>query len=319
MKKFVPMIIILIMASFFTGMNAIASDSDEARVKPIKTSTMYQFDGGSKEKEVGGAQSACELYIKDECSINDCSDRHWKIEGQPEIRGTYVYCNYTGDNGLKMDSSPASIKLICPENAESSWDGEASYCKCITDFVARAGKCVAKVDGADEPSKSVALEEPPANPVAKPGDIGKPDDITKPSGETKAQSDARHAAEVEQYKNSGKEITTKQNAQEHHIASDKHLTKYTPIFRKIFDGAGLDIKNAPENLVMIKNHGGSHDNNGYHEAILARFKKVLEPSNGKPLEPGTPEYIAAVKGVLSAAKADLLQPDSELNRMVTKK
>lgn len=317
MNKFLPVIVIHIIFSFLAGLNAIAADSDEERVKSIKTTTMYQFDGESKEREVGGPKAACQLYIQDTCKINDCSDRNWKLDGDAKVKGTYVYCDYTGDNGLVMDSSPASIKLICPENAESSWDGEALYCKCIPDFVESAGACVAKVHTAEESPKQEALEESPASPAAKSGNIEKPSDITKPRGETTAQSDARHAAETEQFANDGGKVKFEKDGQWHHIASNKSPT-YTPILRKILAGAGLDIDKADENLVWVTNHGGSHERTGYHKEIINRFEKALT-SDGKQLESGTPEYVVAVNGVLAAAGADLVRPGSKLNEMVTKK
>ncbi|MCP3144185.1 AHH domain-containing protein [Pyxidicoccus sp. QH1ED-7-1] len=63
----------------------------------------------------------------------------------------------------------------------------------------------------------------------------------------------------------------------HHICTDKNpvSTKeggpWTPQFEKIFDKAGMSLKNDPANQVRIRGHEGPHPE-AYHQAIYQRVR-----------------------------------------------
>ena len=54
----------------------------------------------------------------------------------------------------------------------------------------------------------------------------------------------------------------------HHIATNKHASLWTPIFKPMFEKFGLNIKNAPENQVYVSNllHNSRHPSE-YHQWV----------------------------------------------------
>jgi RHS repeat-associated protein len=104
-------------------------------------------------------------------------------------------------------------------------------------------------------------------------------------------------------------ITT--NINEHHIATNKDKV-YTPLFEKLFEGAGLTL-NDESNLVSIEGHKGPHPDE-YHEAIL---KKLTDAVKG--LEANSPEYAKAFRDALAALKKEVARIGSDLNDIIAKR
>ena len=100
--------------------------------------------------------------------------------------------------------------------------------------------------------------------------------------------------------------------QDHHIATDKHTTKWTEIFKKFFDKAGLDISKAKENIVSVLNHQGPHPEE-YHQYIYDRLLKAL-----KNLKPNTVKYKETLIKTLNDIGKKAQTPGSYVNKLITK-
>jgi hypothetical protein len=59
----------------------------------------------------------------------------------------------------------------------------------------------------------------------------------------------------------------------HHIATDKHKTKYTEIFEDIFNEGGLNL-NHWANKVALQGHKGRHRHE-YHKEVLNHLKDMV--------------------------------------------
>ncbi|HEX8821044.1 MAG TPA: AHH domain-containing protein, partial [Archangium sp.] len=108
----------------------------------------------------------------------------------------------------------------------------------------------------------------------------------------------------------------KDGHQWHHLATNKNETStasggpWTPLFRKLFAKAGMEL-DAAENLVYLAGHQGPHSE-AYHEAIFKALDAAME---------GCPT-IAQCKGRLVKELKDLADeictPGSRLYRLATK-
>lgn len=65
-----------------------------------------------------------------------------------------------------------------------------------------------------------------------------------------------------------------------HIATDKAIkTGYTAILRRIFERAGLSLRNS-ENLMALAGHRGRHSAE-YHLWVIARLENAMEGLSGE--------------------------------------
>jgi hypothetical protein len=80
----------------------------------------------------------------------------------------------------------------------------------------------------------------------------------------------------------------------HHIATDKHKSKYTDQFKDIFSEGGLDL-NYWSNKVALQGHKGRHKHD-YHEAVLEHLKKMVTGGQAE----------AVVLGLVGDAAKDLI-------------
>ncbi|RYZ41959.1 MAG: hypothetical protein EOO71_10015 [Myxococcaceae bacterium] len=103
--------------------------------------------------------------------------------------------------------------------------------------------------------------------------------------------------------------------QKHHLAtirnekSSKNGGPWTPLFRKLFKKAGMDLKD-PENIVEIQGHRGPHPRK-YHEAVMRRLSEATEECR----------TLVQCREALTHALNDLAReantPGSVLNRLLT--
>ena len=102
------------------------------------------------------------------------------------------------------------------------------------------------------------------------------------------------------------------NAYIHSILSTKrnHFT-WTPIFRPMFEKAGLDMDKGPENTVRVPGHKGPHTFE-YHNEIYTRLMEKTEGLDGE-------EYTKAFTKELEKIKKEIVTPGTNLNNLVTKK
>lgn len=104
----------------------------------------------------------------------------------------------------------------------------------------------------------------------------------------------------------------------HHICTNKNCLStasggpWTPKFQKYFDGAGLNINTAVENLVALPGHKGPHPRE-YHTYVEKELGLAVI---GK--QPNTKEYRDAVTGTLERIKAEALVSGSQVNKWLTK-
>lgn len=88
---------------------------------------------------------------------------------------------------------------------------------------------------------------------------------------------------------------------------------WNPQLQKIFDGAGLDINTAVENLVALQVHKGPHSKE-YHAYVEKELRLAV---SGK--QTNTKEYRDAVIGTLGRIKSEALVSGSQVNKWLTKK
>ncbi|MCP3144191.1 AHH domain-containing protein [Pyxidicoccus xibeiensis] len=102
----------------------------------------------------------------------------------------------------------------------------------------------------------------------------------------------------------------------HHICTDKNpvSTKeggpWTPQFEKIFNKAGMSLKNDPANLVRIRGHEGPHPLT-YHREV---FLRVTKASNGCDT---MDQCRKALTRELRRIAQELTTPGSRLRRLIT--
>ena len=70
------------------------------------------------------------------------------------------------------------------------------------------------------------------------------------------------------------ELLRKLLSNDHHIATDKHTTKWTPEFEKLFRKAGIGL-NHPDNKVSVFGHKGRHPEE-YHKEVFRRLSGSVQ-------------------------------------------
>ena len=94
----------------------------------------------------------------------------------------------------------------------------------------------------------------------------------------------------------------------HHIATNKHYSKWTPEFARLFKSAGLDLE-ATENKVRVPGHIGRHPE-AYHQYIWDHLKEAMDGLSG----------LARTKALLRALAElgeECVRKGSKLNRWIT--
>ncbi|WP_394003239.1 hemagglutinin repeat-containing protein [Luteimonas sp. WGS1318] len=107
------------------------------------------------------------------------------------------------------------------------------------------------------------------------------------------------------------------SVQIHHICTNKcevgsnGKIPWTREFQHFFDGAGLDINRAMENLVEVPGHRGPHPE-AYHQHVYGRLDQAT-----RGLTPNTSEYNLAVTGTLNRIKSEAVIRGSQINKWLT--
>jgi hypothetical protein len=83
----------------------------------------------------------------------------------------------------------------------------------------------------------------------------------------------------------------------HHIATNKSKV-FTPVFKEIFDIAGMELNDA-ENLVRLPGHSGGHTLN-YRQYVLRRLQAAIRGKTGRV-------YTRALVSALRELRSELLQ------------
>lgn len=102
----------------------------------------------------------------------------------------------------------------------------------------------------------------------------------------------------------------------HHICTDKNTVSdaeggpWTPLFEKIFQKAGMSLKNDPANLIRIRGHAGPHPEE-YHREILRRVRRATGPCRSEA------SCREALTRELRSIARDLMTRGSELRRLLT--
>ncbi|MBZ4411829.1 AHH domain-containing protein [Myxococcus sp. XM-1-1-1] len=103
----------------------------------------------------------------------------------------------------------------------------------------------------------------------------------------------------------------------HHIATDKNSIStvrggpWTPLFRKLFRRAGMELKD-PENIVEVRGHRGPHPQR-YHEAVYARLNDSVRSCR-------TVETCRkALTAELRSVAIEVRTKGTELHELVTKR
>jgi hypothetical protein len=83
----------------------------------------------------------------------------------------------------------------------------------------------------------------------------------------------------------------------------------------VFDPAGMDISKNPRNIVRLPNHKRAAHPHEYHRAVYTRLKAAVDrvPANAT-----TKQIREAVEAELDALRNELLDPTTELAKLVTK-
>lgn len=103
----------------------------------------------------------------------------------------------------------------------------------------------------------------------------------------------------------------------HHLCTDKCTSDsngkiaWTLEFQRFFDGSGLDISRATENLVAVPGHRGPHPEQ-YHKYVYGTLNRAT-----MGLTPNTPEYKMAVTQALNRIKVEAVTRGSEVNKWLT--
>lgn len=111
----------------------------------------------------------------------------------------------------------------------------------------------------------------------------------------------------------------KVKANDHHLATNKNSIStarggpWTPRFQKFFEGAGLDINSAKENLVSVIDHAGPHPE-AYHQYVFDRLSTATQG-----LKPSTAAYRDAVVATLEDIAKKAKTPGTQVSKWLTKK
>jgi len=105
--------------------------------------------------------------------------------------------------------------------------------------------------------------------------------------------------------------------QDHHIATDKWWTDtkdggpWSPLFKRIFDRAGMSLKNDPANIVNIKGHQGPHPQS-YHKEVHKRLLEATEDCRTMQ------QCREALTAELHRLAREISKEGSKLNKWVTR-
>ncbi|NVJ21847.1 MULTISPECIES: AHH domain-containing protein [Myxococcus] len=105
--------------------------------------------------------------------------------------------------------------------------------------------------------------------------------------------------------------------QDHHIATDKWWTDtkdggpWSPLFKRIFDRAGMSLKNDPANIVNIKGHQGPHPQS-YHKEVHKRLLEATEDCRTMQ------QCREALTAELRRLAQEISKEGSKLNKWVTR-
>ncbi|WP_208975412.1 AHH domain-containing protein, partial [Pannonibacter phragmitetus] len=104
----------------------------------------------------------------------------------------------------------------------------------------------------------------------------------------------------------------------HHICTNKCTVgangqvAWTKEYQRFFDGAGLDINRAVENLVAVPGHRGPHPES-YHQYVYGSLDQAT-----RGLTPNTSSYNLAVTKTLERIKAESVIVGSQVNKWLTR-
>ncbi|WP_306663410.1 AHH domain-containing protein [Myxococcus sp. CA039A] len=104
---------------------------------------------------------------------------------------------------------------------------------------------------------------------------------------------------------------------DHHIATDKWWTDtkdggpWSPLFKRIFDKAGMSLKNDPANIVNIKGHQGPHPQ-AYHKEVHKRLLEATEDCRTMQ------QCREALTTELRRLAREVSKEGSKLNKLVTR-
>ncbi|MBO2930307.1 hemagglutinin repeat-containing protein [Metapseudomonas otitidis] len=103
----------------------------------------------------------------------------------------------------------------------------------------------------------------------------------------------------------------------HHICTNKCSAgangqiAWTKEYQRFFDGAGLDINRAVENLVAVPGHRGPHPD-AYHQYVYGSLEQAT-----RNLMPNTKSYNLAVTQTLERIKSEAVIVGSQVNKWLT--
>lgn len=83
-------------------------------------------------------------------------------------------------------------------------------------------------------------------------------------------------------------------------------------YQRFFDGAGLNINNATESLVVVPRHRGPHPVE-YHQYVYGGLDQAI-----RGLAPNTQSYQLAVINTLARIKAEAVAVGSQVNKWLTR-
>ena len=91
------------------------------------------------------------------------------------------------------------------------------------------------------------------------------------------------------------------------MVSDARGGPWTPKFQEFFDGSGLDISKAVENIANVPGHKGPHPE-AYHKYVLRELSTAV-----KDKVANTPEYRNAVLNTLAKIKVQAETTGTQVN------
>jgi hypothetical protein len=107
------------------------------------------------------------------------------------------------------------------------------------------------------------------------------------------------------------------DGQLHHICTDKNLVSdasggpWTPLFEKIFNKAGMSLRNDPANKVRIRGHEGPHPEE-YHREVYRRVREATSTCRD------VSQCQEALRAELQQLARELLTPGSRLRTLATR-
>ncbi|HZH78964.1 MAG TPA: AHH domain-containing protein [Archangium sp.] len=114
-----------------------------------------------------------------------------------------------------------------------------------------------------------------------------------------------------------RDATDKGDAKRHHLATDKNDISdvnggpWTPLFKRLFDRAGMSL-DAPANIVYLLGHLGPHPE-AYHEEVFSRLRAALGECQTQA------SCRSRLVDALDRIARDVCTPGSPLNKLATRK